>query len=147
MCQDFAHWHGNWKITIINISTNDTDTDTNDHDRIMNDIIISHRITALNYYLIVFNSFQQSIRFDHAIEWAPKLYFRYYSCVVISLFNTGLRMFAFSDSSVGKEDFCRSMFFLCFEFDVIFLDFIGSIKLLFIQANLFSLYKNIKTAL
>lgn len=124
MCQDFAHWHGNWKITIINISTNDTDTDTNDHDRIMNDIIISHRITALNYYLIVFNSFQQSIRFDHAIEWAPKLYFRYYSCVVISLFNTGLRMFAFSDSSVGK-DFCRSLFF----------------SALWIRCHLFRLYR------
>lgn len=123
MCQDFAHWHGNWKITIINISTNDTDTDTNDHDRIMNDIIISHRITALNYYLIVFNSFQQSIRFDHAIKWAPKLYFRYYSFVVISLFNTGLRMFAFSE-------FCWKRFLPFFVFSV-----------LWIRCHLFRLYR------
>ena len=61
------------------------------------------------------------------IKGAPKLYFMHYSCVVITLFSTGLRKSALSTYSFEKLlSFCTFGFFVC--------------SLIWIRCHLYRLY-------
>ena len=71
-----------------------------------------------------------SITEELLLKGAKKLYFTYYSCVVIILLNTGLYKSAFSTNSFRKLIFCLSALFvcvfclLCVDFDLIFINFV-----------------------